>query len=357
MATYEVRLINLDGDIVAVFDTPALQQLRYTRVLNDVGTCQLTVAWTDSRAALFQQDCLLEIVRDGLVEETFILKLWEKLEDNGLEWLVAHGVSLEWLLLARPIDPRNDPLAAGGYSTKSGAADDVIAEYVEEQAVTASGWQAVPNLTVNGTGSIGVTVGSRLAWKNLLKEMQSLANVGAVDFWFARTSGRSLTFYAGMRGSDLTRDTNWPGNAFYVFSPESGNMREPSLKKDWRKAATNVYLLQGGNDDTGREVYEASNGYESVTPFGYFAIVADARQAESATEYLTQANDLLVEKRDVTTFGFDIGRAVAHYRALWNLGDRVTAEWDGYTEDLRIAQVEVRVSGDSETVTPQLEEY
>lgn len=359
MAVYEVRLIGLDGTIAAVFDTPALQKLRYTRMLNDVGICQLTLPWSDSRTALFAQDCLLEIVRDGVVEQTYIHKLWHKVtEDDGLEWLVAHGVSLEWLLLARPVDPRNDALAAGGYSTKSGAADDVIAEYVSEQAGSgAGGFQPIPNLTIAGTGSIGVTVGSRLAWKNLLKEMQSLANAGGVDFWFERTSERNLTFHCGRMGADKTRTTNWPGSAFYVFSPRVGNLIKPSLKRDWREAVTNVYLLQDGNDDTGRTIYEASNGYESITPLGYFAVVADARQAESATEYLTEANDLLVKHRDVTEFEFEIGRAVSHYRNLWNLGDRVTAEWDTYSEDLRISQVEVQISGDSEVVTPHLEEY
>jgi len=356
MAAYEVRVIDFSGTTVAVLDGPAFQSLRYARVLNDVGTVQMTLARQDARAELLARDYLLEVQRDGQVEGTYLVKILHPFQDEGgVEWLIVGGVSLEWLLLARTIDPRNDPLAAGGFSTKSGAADTVMCELVTQQAGPgASGRQVVPGLTVKAAAGTGLTVAGRWQWENLLDVLQGLAASAHMDFTVQRTSGAAFEFSAEVAGSDRTETANWPGQPYYVFAPEKGNAAQPSLERDWRQAVTNAYLLLRGTDEI-REIYERSSGHEFDTPFAYFAVVSDARQTESPTEYQTQALELLVKQRASVKFAFKTADAAAQYRVQWNLGDRVTARWNGFTQDLRITGIDVQVDAQGETLTPTLE--
>jgi len=362
MAAYEVSLLDAAGQVIAVLDTTVLVTLHYARVLNGVAACQVTLRADHPAAPLFGKDRLIEINRypspraAAQHEGTYLVRYRRRYEDeDGVTWLIASGVSLEYLLLVRHIDPRNDPLVAGGYSTKEGPADDVIGELVAQQAGAGAGvYQRVPDLSVAASGHIGKQVAGRWQWENLLDELQKLARTGAVDFYLRRGTGLALEFVCERVGADLRR--NYAGAESVIFTPAFGNMRSPDLTEDWKDEKTYVYLL-GQGTETERDVYEQMSGHLFDTPYGYAAQVADARQVKDgdATEYLTQALEELAKGAAKVEFSFEVTQAEQQYRRLWDVGDRVTAAWLDYEADLRITGVEVEVSESDERVTPKLE--
>jgi hypothetical protein len=62
-ATYQVRLRNQAGDLVALFDS--FDALEYRRERNGAGWCRLTLPLPDDRADLFELDGQVEVSRKG----------------------------------------------------------------------------------------------------------------------------------------------------------------------------------------------------------------------------------------------------------------------------------------------------
>jgi len=355
---------NTTGEITAEVSSQELEALRYERKLNDVGVFQLTIHAEHRYAnALAVKDALVDITRIVFArkdmtttgEGTFIVRMIRWFEDeNEQTWLVVSGYSLEYILLQRLIDPRNDPLTAGGYSTKSGAADTVMVSLVNEQAgANANPDQIVTYLTEATPAGIGEIVGGRWAWEGLLDTLALLADSGGMDFRVVRSSGIALEFRAEVIGDDLTRNANYPDSPFVHFAPEFGNMRSPDLTIDYREEKTAIYLLgQGAGEHA--YIYERQAPTITDTRFSYAAVVADARQVEDEdpTQYLTQAVDALLKHRAKVDFTFEVVNTGRQYRALWDLGDWVTAAWHGREFDMRIVSIKVDVTPDGETITP-----
>lgn len=369
LTTYEVTVRSSDtGDVLALLDTVNLTALRYERKLNDVGVFQLTVAWEEPGAEhLAQKDALITITRFAMLkgawheydEGTYIVRFVQLfIDDNEQAWVIVAGFSLEYLLLQRVVIPSNDPLVAGGYSTKGGAADEVMAELVTQQAGAGAGAaERVDTLTVASPAGTGETVGGRWAWDSLLEAVQGLTEQGRMDFRIVRTSGVALEFRAEVVGEDKTRTANYPGSPFVLFTPEFGNMRSPSLTRDWKEECTQIFLKGQGAGDYA-DIYERQSSHIADTAFSYAAVVADARKVEDgdATQYLTQAVNELAKHRAKVSFTFELLNTALEYRTEWDVGDLVTACWDEYEQDMRLTGVSVELTGSEERIEPELTE-
>lgn len=369
-ATYQVTLYDTpSGDVLTILtlggDRTAITNLRYERVLNSIGVFQLTLPLTDPTAELFAvMDRLVEVTRfptpaTPTCEETFLTRFVKRfIDEQDQGWLVIGGFNLNHLLARRVIYPEDDPLVAGGYSTKSGEATAVIAELVDEQAgPSASAARQTENLySVQALGG-GLTVGGRWRYENLFEVLREVADSGGVDFWVERTTAANFRFSSGVYGDDLTKTTNFPGAPFVVFSPEMGTMVEAALMDDRRDEATYLYLLgQGPEED--RDVYAASSSYIGDTAYNRIEVAEDARTVEDgdATQYLTQATSLLNERLPRAEFSFELSpSALSAYRELWDLGDKVTVVFGDYEADYRVMAVEVELTADGERINPTVE--
>jgi len=364
-ASYQVKVFDPknDGALLAFYDLygDTIQSLRYIRRVDSIGPFQFTVPLTEENDALFKQfDLIVEIERYASlgaavqIEMTGLTRHVERFVDgDDQSYLIVGGYSLEDLLDRRVIVPGDDPLAAGGYSTKDGNADDVMVELVEEQAgVSASVARQTQGLVAQASLSVGNPIGLRLRYENLLETLMSITTQGAMDFRIERTDGATFTFITEVIGDDLTKSTNYPGTPFVLFDPNLGNLSEPGLSFDRRNEATYVYL-QGQGPDEDREVYENQSTRLVDTPYNRIEIVGDIREIEEndTAKFLTQAAALLDEKRPGLDFSFVVDKAAQDYRVLWNLGDLVTVQWNDYAEDLRIFAIEVEIETE-ETITP-----
>lgn len=349
------------GDLVQVYDATAFYQLRYSRVLNDVGVIVLTLPSDDNLAALFPLDSLIEIKRTSpvtgrlIVEETFLTRMTHRFREGNEERFLVGGFSLNHLLTRRVVDPTGDPLVAGGFSTKSGPADSVMREYALEQGGqnTLNASRKFANFTVDTVPAVGMAVGRRLRYENLFKVFQELAEQSLIDFITVRTSANNLELQIKVIGLNRTQSSNYPFAPFVLINPIRGNMAEPSLMIDRRKETNFLYAMAQGAGEN-RSVYQILGDGVSDSPWNRIEFTEDIRTTErgSAVDIITAARAKLQETRQVVEFTFEItgDQPGNTYRLDWDIGDKITATWGDVQQDLRVRGVEITAESSGETI-------
>jgi hypothetical protein len=355
----------VDGAVRTVLDGAAFNNCKYSRILNDVGIFAMELPSDPDWPAIFTLDTLIDVERTspltGLlqVEETFLTRLLHRFREGDEERFIVGGLSLNHLLARRLVDPADDPLAAGGYSTKAGPADEILAEYAQEQCGSgASANRQFPNFQVGAVGSVGASAGRRLRYENLLETFQDVANQSNIDFIITRPIANTLRLTIIPIGTDKTRTRNYPGSPFVELNPDRGNLSDPSLLFDRKNEQNYVYALAQGPGEN-RIVSQLQGEGVNDSPYNRIEFTTDIRTAErgDATTVATQARAALYEKQAKKEFTFkpsgtDSG---AIYRLDWDIGDSVTAVWDDEIIDLRIREVEISLDSTGETITPRLE--
>lgn len=369
-ANYQVSVHNpVDGSLELILDTAAIYSLRYSRIINDVGKIVLELPYSEYYESLFKLDTFLEVYRtsptDSLAlikEGTYFVRLFERMEnESNEERYMLGGVSLEHLLFRRQIDYRDDPLGAGGYSTKAGAGDDVILEYIDEQCgATASAPRQFPNFTVAASGGIGQPVGARKALKdNLLKVCQELADQGDVDFYLERSTGNTITAYSEVIGSNKSKGMNYPNNPFVYLTPIRGNLGQPHLTYDRRKEGNFLYA-QGEGQGENRTLSEFIASGTADSPYNRVEFYMSKQSAEKSDPYQLQTSAIakLQEKQAKVEFNFEpTGLEPGNlYREDWDIGDIITIGWGAIERDVRVMEVDIQVNSQGDRINVTLEE-
>lgn len=371
-AKYQIQFLNPADDSIIMFMVQSQPyRLKYEQVLNGVGalTLELPHVGTDYFSML-PLDTLIMIQRilDGSVTVTndafYLLRSITRLRVEGDERWVIGGLSLNHLLSRRIIVPEDDPINSGGYVTRNGAADDVITAYVQYQctsAVQVNAIRAIPDLTVAVSGSIGNSIGRRLRYENLLKEIRDMAKVGYVDFEITRTldGTGAMVFSCGRIGEDKSVEGNGVLGPYTVLTPDRGNLQSPQYMIDRSKESTIAYTL-GEGESTNRPVYVLSSGRENDSIYNRIENLVEVRtnQTGSVTEILTQGQQSLIEHKPQRELKFEIipDSSGARYRQDLDLGDIVTAKWDSIERTVRIQKIAVSIGDDGEEIKFEVNE-
>ena len=370
-ASYQVSIINpRTGQTSAVFRQDAFRQLRYSRVLNGVGRLAFTLDYGDASAGtyndVFVLDAFAEVYRTDPVtramtkEDTYLVRSTHPYRDSDSDLYTVGAVSLNHLLMRRVVLPDDDPLQAGGYSTKNGVAGDVMRAYAREQlADLASSRRRIPGLTVPEATHQGQSVGARKRFENLFDVLTELSVRGEVDFQIVRTSGAAMELEIGEIGADQSKRTNYPMAPSLILSPLRGNLINPSLLLD-RKDEKNVVFVLGKGQASGQVVMEMVGNGTADSPFNRIEFTANANSAEigDSTTLLTAAVASLAEHAPKTEFEFDASAQLAGniYRVDWTLGDTITAIWGSVEEDLRVKEVEIDLTPEGERLSVKVEQ-
>lgn len=354
-----------DGSVRIVLDGAAFDDCRYSRALNDVGVFAMTLPSDPDWPAIFTLDALVTVERTspltGLLqtEEDYLVRLTHRYREGDQERFVVGGLSLNHLLARRVVDPADDPLAAGGYSTKAGAADTILVAYADEQCgALASALRRFPNFSVAASAAVGAPAGRRLRYENLLEVFQDVCNQSNVDFLITRITGNALRLTVYPIGTDYTRSRNYPFAPFVELNPNRGNLSDPSLMYDRKKEQNYVYALgQGPGENRILSKLQGEGTLDS--PYNRIEFTTDVRSAErgDSQTITTGARAALYEKQAVIEFTFKPTGTEpgATYRLDWDVGDKVTAVWDDQVIDLRVREVEITLDDSGETITPRLE--
>lgn len=366
---YQVLLISPTGTQIAVLDMSRIQSLAYSRVLNGHGQFSMTMSIDDPVFDYLDTlDLIVEIYRQNIytrdlrVEATYFSRFYNIFEnEDGQEFVIIAGNECTELLSTRIIRIEDDPNNAGGYVTYFGAADTVMRELVLYQCVTPANdsARAIPGFSVAAVSGVGYPVFPRESYTVLLDVLKNLAYKGNVDFRVTRLTGASFVFEALPIGTDRTYTNNYPSDPYILFDPKRGNLFTPNLMIDRKDEKTFCYVMGQGLEDE-RYIFPVNVSSIGDSPFNRREVTTDARnQEDDQTDGLIAAGlETLNDQGTKTEFSFvpDLNAPQGAYNIHWFLGDKVTAMYRNYQQDLRIIQVDVQVDGEGESVSPVLEQ-
>lgn len=372
LPSYQVVCLDpATGLVVSLLDSQTFDEMRYSRVYNGIGAIAITMPFEAVVPLMFDRvDLFIDVQRTSpttgelITEETYLARRFQRYRDqNNRERYTIGGVSLNHLIARRIVDPDDDPLEAGGYSTKDGAADAVLYEYCSQQmggaGVTTS--RAFPGLNVAGVLGTFPAVGQRLRYDNLLQICQDLCKPIQMDFQIVRTSGILMQMNIGQLTVNRTYTANFPLNPVVLLTPQRGNLTAPSLTRDYTDEQ-NVVYMQGKGQGADRAVIKYPDGAAiSSSPFNRIEFAADSRNTEKGDTLglVTDAAAALKEKQKLTSFEFQSEGTEPgnQYRNDWDVGDRVSVQWEDALFDVRITSVDVRISaaGEQLNVTTEVQ--
>lgn len=382
LAEYKVLLYSQTGVLQAEFD--AYRTLNFKHVLNDVSTATLVLSGWDSRINLFATNSIVEVWRrlpgympgaipadrrrngNWYVEWEGLFEDYEyTLSDNGDREYSAYCVSFVDLLRRReilyPASSTVSPSNKSNLPTQT-AMYEFVRENAGVAATVANGrllTGTMTNLQIPALLGGGPLWSGARAWRNLLDVLQDLSEYGGVDFDVIGKGGGRFNFetYVGQLGQDRTTSglnpatgLNGAGNVPVVFSPEYENFAAGTLSSQ-RHSSANVIAALGRGEEASRETILAID--TSVIDAGRLNqreltrnasgqpnLVALAAYADSVRQQLKAKDslDFTPLLTNTTVYG-------VHF--WWT--DRVTATFQGITQNKRITQVAIKVDQRGET--------
>lgn len=370
---YQIQLIDPTGAQLDLLSMDRVVALNYTRALNDIGNFTLTIDASDDAAQYVGVlDMIVNIWRKNTPDSAFELdasylcRYFSRLENeaDNEEYIVYAGYSLEHLLTRRVIVPDDDPVAAGGFVTRSGSGDTVMRDFITYQCITPAlnAERVILGLSATPVTGLFNTTFQRRSYDSLIDVIKEIAQKSIVDFEVAYTGDveaetMTFEFRAGLIGTDRTKTNNYPTGAFLLFDPRRGNISHPLLTVDRKDEATFAYVAGQGLEDE-RVIFPVINNQAiNVSIWNRIEVLTDARnnQEGDVDGYLSAGVDTLNDRKAETNFSFepDLEAPSTRVNVDWFLGDRITAQYGGYSEDLRITKITFDIT-DDETINIEL---
>ena len=354
---YQVSVINTSFVEVAL-----LQPLRlsYTRGLNALTACSIDLAADDAKIIDCAYMRYIRLLRDGLFawggridDDAFVDDADPNAEAGKVYGLDALGPEhyLTWRTIPRP--------AGADFSVRSGAADNVLKDYVRYNAgSSASTGRPFADLFVQANASAVASTTKNLVGSTVFDHVNTIANEG--HFWWgfvphysgspAVWDGFELQTAYPLWGLDRTQGNGV--NEELILSRSAGTVERVAYKGgagDHRNAIY-VYGSGSGKDQKSRTRTTAAD----ITAWGRREMWADAGNYTTNAELDAEGDRILREKRAQVYLTADVLPGVLD---LDNLGDLVTIATNRYgrtiSQDAVITalDVELDVRG-VETITP-----
>lgn len=359
---YRVYLNSASG--VRIVQVPFVE-LGYTLAVNSIGSLTLKVPSTFDLTAV-ARDSQIEVWRsvdgdDAYLEADkrwFVRKVTQELRANGERIITLGAVCCNDLLRRREIAYDADTT----YTTKTGAADDLIKALARENL----GTLVDSNRDVQGAANIsallaidsnvgqGATIAIAATRDNLLAACQKLAaasiTAGAYIAFDITWNGATfvLRTYAGQRGTDHRSPSSLNP---VILSPDFGNLSDVVVEDNYTEEAT-VIIAGGQGTGSSRSIATATDTVRvTASPFGHIERFVQANTTEDATTLADVADSALRSGRPRRNVAGRIQETNGvRYGVQWGWGDQVTVQIDEVSANARIDAVTVGVAGGVETI-------
>jgi len=331
---WQVRLKDQSGGLAAILEH--WRRLRVNPVVNGVGGYELEFAnLGDGLVDLFEPDCQLEFWRRDASAGVDWRKEFEAFHLDPRHWIDAQGVKHFRSRGVGYADLLNRRITAGyagsPETTKSGQAETVIKEFVDEQAGPGAGTRAFQGLTIEADAAGGNDISLGRVYRKLLVVCQEIATIGGGDFAVVGTGPATFEFrwYDGQFGEDRREDV--------LFSIPLGNMEEPDYALHRAEEANAVLVAGQGEGDDRERFWREDAAAQLASPWNRREEFVDARDLETTAGLESRAAARLEERRVTESLTFKVIQTVGtKYARDYNLGDLVRGEFDGHVVDQKI---------------------
>jgi hypothetical protein len=366
-ASYEVWLLHpATGVQMALLDHQ--EGLEYARRTNEVGSFTLMLPDTFDQA-MAQKDARLIVWRQPSggrksIDFAGLVRYWVYQYVSGVLRRGLAGPCYNDIL-----DTRIIPYNSGtGYTLKNQEADDLMKALVREN-LGASATDGDRDLVTPGYLAVdGDTSLATVVWKQCcrLKLLQTLQEVAEASKETAATAAYFGVVPSGS-GFDMIFRTNigqWGQDHRYpdgpagarIFAVERSNITDPKLEIDAREEVTYVYAAGQGEEDNRiiLPVYDIARIGES--PLNRREMLLDERGEDYISRLGSAGRTALEDGRPATRFtGSIVETPTSRYGIDWGFGDYVTASFLGQQYDVQVSMVNVKLSGQEETIRTELE--
>lgn len=308
----------------------------------------------DERLDFFRNDLVRDYILEAyridpitevktLVYEGFHRTLVDQITMSGVVVLTMYGTGYTQLMKRRIVIP-----AVGEESsTKSGPAETVIKDFVQEQAVTPTdATRTITGLSIETDAGAGDTAEYSARYTNLFTVLERSAEQGVVDFGVTRNTdvGTFILQVRELWGRDRRVD-NVDSNPPTIFDVTLNNMLIPILSRRGTDEVNHVYV-GGQGQGIDRVIQEESNAAaEAITPWNRHEAFVDARNEETPDGLTTRGQAYLKEHRSTVELSFNIQQTEGtRWVRDWNMGDIITAKYGGITFTKKVVKVTVVVS-------------
>lgn len=378
MSSADFNLVFFDpttGNQIDMVDNRRIVKLQYQRKLNDVSNFSLTMFATDrmlnagslNTPILNTTNIIMDIYRRIDVnfeyEDSFLVKSVTLIEQNNTDFLILAGVHVLDFLAQTLVIPEDDPGNANGYITYSGQADAAMAQVVQYQCVspTVNMDRTRSYISLSALDNTGLPVFERVQQEPVLGVLQRMTVQGVCDFTLTHQSGLDWRFYPHIVGNDFTRSSNYPGGPMKIFAPQRRNIKNTELTINRFPEKNVVYVATQGIEED-RFIGSVTSGFENL-PLNRRETIIDNRNIEEdsslATAISTAGQAEIRDKQPVIEFKFDVDTNApgGRYQLDWVLGDKVTATYLGYEQNLRIIGVDIQIQNNEELIKPMFQEW
>jgi hypothetical protein len=356
MSAYPFHVVVIDhktGDTRFVVSPSKITNCAFSTKLNDIGVFVLAMVYDQSYFEQVKLDDFFEFyVEDNTGTltkfDTYFMRGVETYIDDGVEYIVFSGKSLNDLIARRIVNLDDDSLAINGYVTIGDNAHAVMEHFADEHFINCSdASRNFPDLTSTELVANSVQVGIRTDRKNILEIFQQVATAGRTAFNIVRVATKQLQLQFGPLGTDKTKSSNYPSTPFVTLSPELGNVDEFSVENDASDTANYIYLL-GEGEGASQQVTEYLTSAATLSFYNRIEFTKTSRTRGDYVklqEILTEAINELQKKIPKLLIKYKISRANIQPNIV--LGDYITLYWRGYEQDLQVIEIKVKVKPNS----------
>lgn len=306
------------------------------------------------------RDFMIEVYRTDevtgdrdLVYEGIHRTLVDQVKNSGIVVFTLYGTGYLQLLKRRIILPPD----GFEHSSKSGVAEAVMKEFVDESAINPlDALRVITGLTNEAETNAGNTAEYSARYTNLYTVISRLSEQGGVDFGIVKntTVGTFLFQVRELWGTDRTA-TNTGGFVPIIFDLYLGNMMIPILSKNGGDEVNYVYI--GGRNQGTDRIIETRENVDAiaVSPWNRHEAFVDARSEENSDGLQTRGQAVLDEQGYSERLTFNVQQTYGtRWVRDWVLGDIITARYAGLSFDKKIVEVVIIVSS-GETGSAQIE--
>lgn len=352
MNSYTIVYRNNVGQPIATFTERDWIRMEYTKREMEIGSLSIDLP-PIYPIGYFQIDGRLEIYRSiGALppylecDTVWLVRVVRyKTDESGQRFIHVLAHDAIELLDRRVIAYANNT----SYTTKSGAADDVLKSLVTENlGSSAAGIRNISSiLSIDANTSLGATIKKEgVSYRKLFPLMQEIAldsiNLGTyITFDIVRNSESTFAFrtWSGWRGTNRGITSAYP----FIASIENGVLSYASASFDYNEER-NVIYAGGQGTNNNRIVYTASDSKRyNISPLNVREdfVSADVTNLNAAKE---EAQMRLADAAAKIAMNGHIQQSASSIYGLhYNFGDVIGMTYEGITMNVHLDTVSVRV--------------